>query len=845
MRNTLLYFGIFFLLIKGGIFAQTFPISNNGILQQLSKQSAEKFYKEKAYAIKMAKENGWEVIIENDSVSMELMRISKEGSPIYYITHNSNAAKSTRANTLHNGGILGLNLEGQGMTVHVWDIGIARTTHQEYNGIGGTDRFSVGDGYSTLSDHSAHVMGTIISSGVQPSAKGMAPQANGVGYGWSNDQSEVTTAAANGMLLSNHSYGVNITGISDEYFGQYSSFAASWDNIMYNAQTYLMVVSAGNDGTDNMSNASPLEGESNYDKLAEITVVKNNLVVANGNDAGIDVDGNLTYFLISDGSSQGPTDDYRIKPDISGNGASLYSTISNSDNSYTNKSGTSMAAPNVTGTLLLLQQHYDNVKSGYMKASTLKGLALHTADDVGIAGPDAITGWGLLNAKKAAQTITGEGTTSIIMENTLANSALFSFDVYALGGEDLIASISWTDPAGTPISGLNNSAAALVNDLDIRVTESTNTFYPHKLTSVTTNATGDNTVDPYERINVESPTYGTQYTITVTHKGTLSVAQNYSLIITGITVNDGSVPVSNFMANTTSTSEGGTIDFTDLSTNSPTSWTWSISPITGVTTVGGTTANSQNPQVQFANIGTYTITLTASNGEGTGNTETKTNYITVSEISTDIIMHTGDVTTCSGTFYDSGHNSNYFANEDYTLTIYPEEVGNKINVNFSMFDIEDITNCGYDYLEIYDGTSTSATLIDKYCGTTLPNETTATNVAGALTFKFHSDIYEHKAGWIAEVTCVPLTTSVVKYTDEILNVYPNPVGTLLHVILPTKSVEIKLLNMNGKTLKTIDTKNAQQIDINVEDILPGIYHLVITSENNEQIIVKVVKCKIL
>merc|ERR1711974_194031 len=132
---------------------------------------------------------------------------------------------------------------------------------------------------------------------------------------------------------------------------------------------------------------------------------KNNLVVANGQDANVNADGSLNSVVINSSSSEGPTDDLRIKPDITGNGTGVYSTDSDSNSDYATLTGTSMASPNVTGTLLLLQQHFSSLNGSFMRAATLKGLALHTADDAGIVGPDAVYGWGLLNAKAAAEVI--------------------------------------------------------------------------------------------------------------------------------------------------------------------------------------------------------------------------------------------------------------------------------------------------------------------------------------------------------------------------------------------------------------------------------------------------------
>ncbi len=592
-------------------------------LAQIYKTRAEV---EKQNAIALAKQNGWFVRKDENGVLYELMGISEEGNPLYYVTNNIDAAKSTRANTLHNGGILGLNVEGQNMTAHVWDGGLARSTHQEYDGIGGSNRFSIGDGTTTLHYHSAHVTGTIMASGYSTNAKGMAPQAYAIGYEWNNDVSEATTAAANGMLLSNHSYGWGATSIPDWYFGAYNYRSREWDVVMNGAPYYLMVCSAGNDGNDNTSNGDPLDGNSSYDKLSGFKTSKNNIVVANGNDANIDANGNLISVVISSGSSQGPTDDYRIKPDITGNGTSLYSSYESSDNAYGTISGTSMASPGVTGTLLLLQQHYNNLYGSFMRAASLKGLALHTADDAGPAGPDVVYGWGLINAKAAANAISNNGAESAISELSLSQGNSYSVNVQSDGVSNLIASISWTDPAGTANTGTaNDITPVLVNDLDIRVTKSGSTYYPYRLTSITTNGTGDNVVDPFEKVIVSGASGN--YTITVTHKGSISGgSQNFTLIVTGKT---GLLapPVANFAANIITPGVGQAVTFSDASTNAPTSWNWSFDPAT-ITFVGGTSANSQNPQVQFNATGFYSVTLLATNAYGS-DSEIKTGYINV------------------------------------------------------------------------------------------------------------------------------------------------------------------------------------------------------------------------
>ncbi len=587
-------------------------------LTQLQRDFKQKEDSRRAEAENLAALRGWDVQRTNsDGTFDELIAVSIDGKPIYYTIYNADAARSTRADHLNIGGSLGLNLDGQNMTAHVWDGGPTRVTHQEFDGPGGNNRVTINDGVTGLngnSFHAQHVTGTIVASGVQAAAKGMAPQADALTHDWTNDLSEATAEAAAGMLVSNHSYGFawrNQFGqvqLPAWYGGAYIDDSRDWDNLMYNSPYYLMVVAAGNDGNDNSANSSPLGGNSAYDKLTGHSTSKNNLVVANGQDANVNNDGSFNSVTINSSSSEGPTDDLRIKPDITGNGTGVYSTYDNADNAYNSISGTSMASPNVAGTLLLLQQHYNNVNGNFMRAATLKGLALHTADDAGSSGPDAIFGWGLLNAKAAAEAISDNGNGSIIDELTLSNGGSYTLNVDSDGSSPLMVSICWTDPAGTANTGTTNDPTpVLVNDLDIRVTKGASTFNPYRLTGVTTNGTGDNNVDPYERVDISGASGS--YTITVTHKGSLSSgSQNFSLVVTGVT---GTPPVCNA---TTPTGLGSSNVGTSTATLSwdavanatydvryrPTGGTWTTVAVSGTSTnlTGLSSGTSYEAQVR-------------------------------------------------------------------------------------------------------------------------------------------------------------------------------------------------------------------------------------------------------
>jgi PKD repeat protein len=117
-------------------------------------------------------------------------------------------------------------------------------------------------------------------------------------------------------------------------------------------------------------------------------------------------------------------------------------------------------------------------------------------------------------------------------------------------------------------------------------------------------------------------------------------------------------------------------------------------------------------------------------------------------------MNNQTVNTCTGLFYDSGGNSaNYSNNQDITMTFVPGTLGAKMIVEFLMFDVEYQSTCDYDWLKIYNGSSTTAPLMGTYCGTNSPGTVTATNATGALTFQFHSDYSETMQGWKALVNC--------------------------------------------------------------------------------------------
>lgn len=545
-------------------YAKLRAATNQQALLDIAAREQAAYTKNKAAALAKAQEMGWPIREElPDGRIIELQSLKPSGAPLYYTTYNFDAARSTQTDALWTGGELGLSLNGQGLTIGAWDGGRTRLSHQEFGG-----RAIQMDGASSNSSHATHVGGTIVAGGVDPAAKGMAPQATLHAYAWGNDDAEMATAAANGLLISNHSYGsiagwhdgsngwrwygnTNISDVEDADFGYYNWGAQTWDDISYNAPYYLIVKSAGNDRGDthngqhqawngsawvsSSATRPPDGGAAGYDCISNAGNAKNILTVGAVED--VSSFGSASSVNMSSFSGWGPSDDGRIKPDIVGNGVSVYSCDSGSDVDYSNKSGTSMSGPNVAGSLLLLQEHYSNLKGQFMLSATLKALALHTAFDAGQPGPDYIYGWGLLNAKKAVKTITNPS--AEIIESSLAQGATETRSFYNDGSQPIRLTIVWTDPAISPLNSglLDDPTPRLVHDLDIRlIDEQGQIFQPYVLNPAQPNApatTGDNIVDNVEQIYLAAPTAG-RYTVQISHKGNLTTnEQAFSLILEG------------------------------------------------------------------------------------------------------------------------------------------------------------------------------------------------------------------------------------------------------------------------------------------------------------------------
>ncbi len=550
---------------------------------ELALDARNKFSK----AVIAAKEKGWPIqYASQNQTKAKLIGVDEKGWPKYYIGFADPVASITiGANKVWPGASSNLNLSGSddSMTnkLGVWDEGSPLLTHKEFIG-----RITQKDNAKEVVTHSSHVAGIVMSKGLNPLSKGMAYNVKGIlDYDWNSDLSEMSAAAANGLLISNHSYGT-VTGWNynsdsarwefngrfnekeDYRFGLYDFDAQIQDSIAYNAPNYLIIAAAGNNRTSvgpavgqtywrrneagRMINAGARPADiSSNDAFGSISTDKNaKNVLTVGAVFGIPSGYNKKEdVVISNFSSWGPTDDGRIKPDVVAQGVSVYAPIATNDSSYGYLSGTSMAAPGAAGSLLLLQElgHRFTLNGAprVLKSATVKGLAIHTANEAGLyPGPDYKYGWGLLNIAEAAQVLNTAYTNNnsassphFVYENTLLNGESKSYTITASGTRPVKATIVWTDLKGSSSEVLNDANPELINDLELVITQGNKTFNTWNLTPSSPDNQafkGVNSIDNVEKVEVDTSLVGTNYTVTVKHKGTLERGQqNYSLIISG------------------------------------------------------------------------------------------------------------------------------------------------------------------------------------------------------------------------------------------------------------------------------------------------------------------------
>jgi len=466
---------------------------------------------------------------------------------------------------------------GAGVVVGVLEGGHAQTTHPDFGG-----RVTQGDGGAvTFAQHTTMTAGMIAGSGANSVAngaaaanqwRGVAPGASVRTYNYLNFPAggdaitdylnDVTDAVQNdGVHLMNNSWGD--AGCATLAYGAYVGRAPFLDGVVKGTlgRPVPIVFSAGNErdgfvnaaGNNDFScvanNTAPFAsyGTLNHPKGAK------NLIEVGAVDSGNNL---MTAY-----SSWGPTLDGRIKPDLVAAGhhnGAVNSNVSSITNPFGTPVGaanqqdyrvpihdpggfvygwyaqTSSAAAEVAGGLALMINGWRTAFPGRADPlpSTLRAVLVNNAVDLDTTttwfnpGPDYASGYGLVRINNSVQSLErGDA-----IEGSVAHGGEARYFVAVpAGAGPLRITLAWDDEAA--IDGAN---PALVNDLDIVVTDPTGTRrHPWTLDPLNPTAaavrTGEDHINNLEQVQVDAPAAGS-WTVVVRGSRVASGRQNFSLV---------------------------------------------------------------------------------------------------------------------------------------------------------------------------------------------------------------------------------------------------------------------------------------------------------------------------
>jgi PKD repeat protein len=344
-------------------------------------------------------------------------------------------------------------------------------------------------------------------------------------------------------------------------------------------------------------------------------------------------------------------------------------------------------------------------------------------------------------------------------------------------------------------------------------------------------------------------------------------------------------PIAAFIGAPTTTCPGRAVTFTDQSINSPTSWAWTISPTT-FSYVGGTSATSQNPQVQFSAAGLYTVTLVATNTFGS-QTVTQSNYIDVTSGTIPTIVESFDasfapagwsVASAGGGFtwaqsisitgswgfptlaaYVENFSYNNPAAEDKLLTMPIDLTGlPSASLNFdvayarysaTLFDglrIDVSTDCGATWpSSVYNKTDSILATVADQGGNWFPanatdwrNETVdLTAFAGQrIVLRFVNINGFGNNLFVDNVNILGVVGLENGFAQLGLQVWPNPANGLFQVAvseLPAGLTSLQVYDLAGRKVwhaTTMGTGDAWQGQIDLRTLARGVYYLRVDGE---------------
>lgn len=373
------------------------------------------------------------------------------------------------------------DLDGSGQIVAVADSGLDED-HGDFGTrvVGNFDVIGDGSTADKHSGHGTHVACTVLGDGTKGGYAGVAPDAELYFQAMENDNTGnfqspslnylLNTAYNSGARIHTNSWGSSAASNQGKYTSESEDVddrANNYDRVYNGVEGLTILFAAGNDGPNAGTVSSP-------------STAKNSVTVGNHQARYNGAPDNLMS-----GSSRGPTDDGRIKPDIIAPGGYVRScraqeaqdTAGSSWQStwYLEYTGTSMATPNAAGASALIREYLLEIaQRPSPQGALIKALLVLGAQDINTRDiPNNDEGWGRVNLKETLAPSQGRGIwvdDRSMLSNT-GQSKSYVFNV-TFANSQLKTVLAWSDARGSRFS--NNQ---LVNDLDLEVESPDGTIY--------------------------------------------------------------------------------------------------------------------------------------------------------------------------------------------------------------------------------------------------------------------------------------------------------------------------------------------------------------------------------